>query len=101
MVKSASTKLVREMMGGSRTSITPWANTSSLHRGSVEADRHSNIRALMSIMPWASWQQDAQWSRWHIAMIFQSKQFKKHSSWQHERSIGRGAGWPGGHDCPR
>jgi hypothetical protein len=78
MVKSASTKLVREMMGGSRTSITPWASTSSPHRGFVEADRHSNIRALTSTMPWASWRLGAPWSRLHTAMTFQSKQFKKH-----------------------
>jgi len=63
MGKSPPTQFVCEMVGGNRTSITFQASTLSLRRGGVEADRPSNIRALMSTMPWACWQQDTPWSR--------------------------------------
>jgi len=34
--------------------------------------------ASTSNMHWASWQQDVRWSRWHTAMLCQSKQSRKH-----------------------
>jgi hypothetical protein len=50
MVKSASTKLVREIMGGESYEYYPLGQDIVVAPGGVEADRHLHIRALMSIM---------------------------------------------------
>jgi hypothetical protein len=77
MEKSVLKKLKCEMVGGESYEYYPLGQYIVVAPGAC-GDRPSNIRALMSIMRWAFWQQGAQWSRLHTVTTCQSKQSRKH-----------------------